>query len=248
MRRERSTWSQRWAWRAPRSPAAIARRGRLLHEGEGCALALLSPEGAASLERPVPHYGLEKGVRPLTLRRIQAPAPFRAPAAGAEGRLAVDPRIEAMVAQVSAAQIQSVVQDLQDMGERKANSGAFVAEQYLVDSFNAIGGFAVTTHHFSASYADNVIAELPGQVDPSIIYIVGGHYDSTSSSAAAPGADDNASGTAGVREIARILSQYDFKYTLRFVAFSAEELGLRESMALADARAMIPTLDRKSVV
>ena len=42
----------------------------------------------------------------------------------------------------------------------------------------------------------------------------------------APGADDNASGTAAVLEAARVLSQYRFKHTLRFVTFAAEEQGL----------------------
>ncbi|MHC4945665.1 MAG: M28 family metallopeptidase, partial [Planctomycetota bacterium] len=144
------------------------------------------------------------------------------------------PKIQAMVDQVNETNIQNVVQDLQDMGEREASSGGFVAETYLVDSFNAIGGLDVSTHHFSASYSDNVIAELPGTVDPSKIVVVGGHYDSTSWSGPSPGADDNASGTSGVREIARILSQHEFKYTLRFIAFGAEELGLVGSDAYCD--------------
>jgi hypothetical protein len=212
----------------------LARTCRVLHAGEQVALVAADEGSAARLERPVPHYGLVKGIRPLQLERIKAPATFQVPSNWKPGSRAADPKIQTMVDQVNAVNIQNVVQDLEDMGERKANSGGFVAEQYLVDSFNAIGGLDVSTHHFSGSYSDNVIAELPGTVDPSVIVIVGGHYDSTSWSGAAPGADDNASGTSGVREIARILSQYEFKYTLRFIAFGAEELGLIGSDAYCD--------------
>ena len=49
----------------------------------------------------------------------------------------------------------------------------------------------------------------------------------------APGADDNASGVAAVLEAARILAPYDLDFTVRFIAFSAEEWGLYGSRAYA---------------
>ncbi|MFW5707007.1 MAG: M28 family peptidase, partial [Bacteroidota bacterium] len=81
--------------------------------------------------------------------------------------------------------------------------------------------------------SDNVIATLPGTVYPYEYVVIGGHYDSYSFSGAAPGADDNASGTAGVMEIARILSNYEFERTIVFCAFSGEEYGLYGSAAYA---------------
>lgn len=68
----------------------------------------------------------------------------------------------------------------------------------------------------------NVVAELTGTVKAEKIYIVGGHYD-TAGSGERPGGDDNASGTAGVLEAARVLSQYSFESTIRFIGFNAEE-------------------------
>ncbi len=68
----------------------------------------------------------------------------------------------------------------------------------------------------------NVVAELPGTTRPGEIYIIGGHYDSVNN----PGADDDASGVAGVLEIARVLSQYESEATIRFMAFDMEERGL----------------------
>ena len=83
----------------------------------------------------------------------------------------------------------------------------------------------------------NVVATLPGKgPNKNRIYLMVGHYDSIASKTpgwdtgwrrlAAPGASDNASGIAEMLETARILSQQDFDYTIRFVAFSGEELFL----------------------
>ncbi len=87
----------------------------------------------------------------------------------------------------------------------------------------------------------NVVATLPGTVYPEEQYIIGAHYDSVDN----PGADDNGSGTAGVMEIARVLSQYEFEATIIFIAFDREEQGLIGSDAYAgehendDIRGMI---------
>jgi hypothetical protein len=76
----------------------------------------------------------------------------------------------------------------------------------------------------------NVVATQPGTVDPDAQYIVGGHYDSVNN----PGADDNASGVAGTLEAARILSLYETEYTLKYIAFDLEEVGLVGSRAYAN--------------
>ena len=78
---------------------------------------------------------------------------------------------------------------------------------------------------------NNVVATLPGKLHPEQVYIVGAHYDSVGN----PGADDNASGTAGVVEAARVLSQYQFDRTIKFIAFDREEQGLIGSKAYVGA-------------
>lgn len=78
--------------------------------------------------------------------------------------------------------------------------------------------------------------------------IIGGHYDhlgyggsgsrSPGEHALHPGADDNASGTAGVLEAARYLVQSDLKkHNYIFIAFTAEEKGLIGSRYFADSEA-----------
>jgi Zn-dependent M28 family amino/carboxypeptidase len=67
----------------------------------------------------------------------------------------------------------------------------------------------------------NIIGQLASK-DPKEkgTLIIGAHYDTVEGSA---GVDDNATGVATLIEIAHILSGYDFKYNIRFVAFDLEE-------------------------
>ncbi|MBN1838350.1 MAG: M28 family peptidase, partial [Spirochaetales bacterium] len=67
----------------------------------------------------------------------------------------------------------------------------------------------------------NVVAELPGREGGGDLLIVGGHHDTQADS---PGADDNATGTAAVLELARLLAPAaPLRRTLRLVSFGAEE-------------------------
>jgi photosystem II stability/assembly factor-like uncharacterized protein len=73
----------------------------------------------------------------------------------------------------------------------------------------------------------SVVATKPGTVSGEQVVICG-HFDSTSEDPInlAPGADDNASGTAAVIEAARILGKSPFEKTIKFICFSGEEQGL----------------------
>ena len=77
----------------------------------------------------------------------------------------------------------------------------------------------------------NVVATLKGTTDPDRIYVVSGHYDSMCSSPTdakcdAPGANDDASGTAAVIELARVMSKRKFDATIIFMTVPGEEQGL----------------------
>lgn len=74
----------------------------------------------------------------------------------------------------------------------------------------------------------NIVATRTGTVAPDEYFVVGGHYDSTSQTptSLAPGAEDNASGTALVMELARLAAGRTFDRSLQFVLFDAEERGL----------------------
>jgi Zn-dependent M28 family amino/carboxypeptidase len=76
----------------------------------------------------------------------------------------------------------------------------------------------------------NVYAEQRGTSCPDRIFVVGGHYDSVEAS---PGADDDASGTSGMLEIARALADTPLPATVRFAGFTMEEEGLIGSRKMA---------------
>ncbi|SNS30497.1 aminopeptidase YwaD [Anaerovirgula multivorans] len=77
------------------------------------------------------------------------------------------------------------------------------------------------------SYSQNIIATLKatGNNKKAQTIIIGAHYDSVD----CPGANDNASGTATMLEIARVLSKEKLAYNIKFIAFGAEEVGLNGS-------------------
>lgn len=77
--------------------------------------------------------------------------------------------------------------------------------------------------------SQNVVAVHAGAPAGRPIIVVGGHFDSVP---AGPGANDNASGTAVMLEMARVLAR-EQRVELRFIAFGAEELGLLGSRAYA---------------
>ncbi|PKK90254.1 MAG: hypothetical protein CVV64_09820 [Candidatus Wallbacteria bacterium HGW-Wallbacteria-1] len=80
----------------------------------------------------------------------------------------------------------------------------------------------------------NVVAQAP-DADNAGFYLVGAHLDSTSEQprTLAPGADDNASGSAGVLELAALLKGRPEARKIRFLLFAGEEAGLKGSTAYA---------------
>ncbi len=78
--------------------------------------------------------------------------------------------------------------------------------------------------------SQNLIAELPGAGEG--VVVVGAHYDTTPGSV---GASDNASGMGVLLALAEKLADTSFPFTLRFIAFGAEETGLNGSEHYVDS-------------
>jgi len=76
--------------------------------------------------------------------------------------------------------------------------------------------------------SNNIVADFKGTRRPEEIIVLGAHYDGHD---IGQGAMDNGAGSAVLMETARVLGRYkdQFKRTLRFVAFSGEEMGLHGS-------------------
>lgn len=79
---------------------------------------------------------------------------------------------------------------------------------------------------YSTTQGVNITGRKAGMKDESATYILCGHYDGVTGS---PAADDNGSAVAGLFEILRILSQYNFEHTITFIGFDLEEYGMRGS-------------------
>ncbi|MDH5581230.1 MAG: M20/M25/M40 family metallo-hydrolase [Bdellovibrionales bacterium] len=88
---------------------------------------------------------------------------------------------------------------------------------------------------------NSIILTIEGSENPEEIIVIGGHGDSIGSGfwnrkkSKAPGADDNASGIATITEIIKVLMDNSFspKKTIKFMAYSAEEVGLKGSAEIA---------------
>ena len=83
-----------------------------------------------------------------------------------------------------------------------------------------------TTIQSFSTTGKNVYGVKTGTEFPNKKYIICAHFDDMPSGTLAPGADDNASGTAAVIEAARIFSQFSFPYTIVFALWDEEEQGL----------------------
>ena len=77
----------------------------------------------------------------------------------------------------------------------------------------------------------NVIADKPGTAGDGRVVVLGGHYDTVPD---VPGANDNGSGIATLLTIAREIADREYPFTVRFIAFGAEELGLYGSKHYVD--------------
>jgi hypothetical protein len=150
----------------------------------------------------------------------------------------IDPQIQLIVDQVDQAQFTAYIQRLQDFVTRYSETDSCrAAELWALDTFASLGlETELFPYDFYGHTWYNAIGRKIGRVFPDSIYLIMGHIDDTSEMwyFLAPGAEDNASGSACVLEAARILSAYDFDCTIEFVLVSGEELGLIGSQAYAE--------------
>lgn len=82
----------------------------------------------------------------------------------------------------------------------------------------------------------NIILTIPGSTKPEETVILSAHLDSTSNNPGvdAPGAEDNASGSAALLEAARLLQDVHFERSIRLIWFTGEEQGLYGSRAYVE--------------
>lgn len=156
-----------------------------------------------------------------------------------------NPTIREMMNQVNMDSLEATVQHLQDYQSRIWDSeNAFAASDWIASRMEALGleveqqPFYASTWTGSGQAAPNVIGIQRGTLYPDVYVVCGSHFDSFSYEAmygggTCPGADDNATGVASVLESARIMTQYEFEYSIVYCAYGCEEMGLYGSEAYA---------------
>ena len=137
-----------------------------------------------------------------------------------------NPAVVDMINQVDTVNLFNTISWMQQFIRDAEQPEALIVQNYLLDRFEELGLETYIYNHTATIggtdtlEAGSVIAIQPGTEFPDEYIIVSSHYDHPDG----PGADDNASGTSGVLECARILSQYSFKRTILYIPFNAEEL------------------------
>lgn len=153
-----------------------------------------------------------------------------------------------MLAQVSGSDIEATISSLSAFHNRYADSSyGEDASNWLADKWTAMAAGRTDIHVSQES--------LPGYSMPSVVLtitgtdlaaqevVLGAHLDSVNwesggavATRRAPGADDDASGVAGLTEVLRVLLDHGYKpeRSLTLMAYTAEELGLYGSQAIAD--------------
>jgi hypothetical protein len=176
----------------------------------------------------------------------------------------LNPQIQKIVSEISAKNIEATIRKLVSFGTRHSLSetesethGIGAARRWIKAEMERYskesgGRLQVAFDEFTQQPGArinhpvqlvNVVATLPGRQAESQdrIYVVTGHYDSCvcaqdvmDATSDAPGANDDASGTAAVMEMARVMSKYEFDATLVFMTVAAEEQGLLGSTHWAE--------------
>jgi peptidase M28-like protein len=169
-------------------------------------------------------------------------------------RLGGNPDIPKIVSEISAKNIEATIRKLVSFGTRNTlseqndpNRGIGAARDWLYAEFQKAavpsgGRMTVEKQTFEQAKGPrvpqptmltNIVATLEGTQPESAnrVYVVSGHYDSMCSSPTdakcdAPGANDDASGTAAVLEMARVMAKYKFDATIVFMTVPGEEQGL----------------------
>jgi hypothetical protein len=173
----------------------------------------------------------ETGLTPILTHNLQF---FYREPLGFDKSKAADPIVlDSLISQVEEDSCRSYTEQLEAFNGRLSGTGSnYASRDWLADKFEDFGYDSVVIDGFQA-YVDgsnkqcyNVLAYKIGTLYQEDHIIIGAHFDAEKGS---PGADDNASGTAGVLEIARVLQNVETNATMVFAMFDAEEGDYRGS-------------------
>jgi hypothetical protein len=142
--------------------------------------------------------------------------------------------IENLIDQIDESRLTYFYENLLKYGVRYTGTpNCSKAGDWIYNEFDKMG-LSVEFHDWDYDIykSRNVIASIPGKNETSnAIYILSAHYDTVIGS---PGANDDGSGIVAILAIAEVLSNYSFNHTIKFIAFSGEEVGTYGSFIYAN--------------
>ncbi|WP_146151983.1 M28 family metallopeptidase [Ahniella affigens] len=160
----------------------------------------------------------------------------------AKAVLPTDPSVVSLLSQIDSERWFQTVSDLAEMNRNSYSAGLNTARDYIQTQF-ANAGLSTELAPYTLPGANcqptnvnielsNVVGKKLGNLWPNEWVVIGAHYDSRNSVRCdgtvnpQPGANDNASGCAGVIELARVFQNIPTARTMVFACFSGEEQGL----------------------
>jgi hypothetical protein len=213
---------------------------------------------------PLALFALLSSLLPLAFNSSAQTAtkPARKHSSSSAAAMRANREIARLVREIEARNIERTIRKLVSFGTRNTlsdqndpNRGIGAARDWLYAEFQkaaetSSGRMTVEKQTFEQPKAarvpqptmlTNIVATLKGTQPESEkrMYVVSGHYDSmcnspTDAKCDAPGANDDASGTAAVLEMARVMAQYKFDATIVFMTVPGEEQGLLGSTYFAE--------------
>jgi len=156
------------------------------------------------------------------------------------------PRYGQIVEQCSYDTLLGNLQWFEDLGIKELGTLSLDnTKNWIMDKYASYGYTDIQEDPFSyaGQNASNIIVTKTGLVYPNQYIIIDAHYDTKNGA----GANDNGSGTVALLEIARLLKDIQTEYSLKFIHFSAEELGLIGSWHYVETVAIPDGLDIRLV-
>ncbi len=154
-------------------------------------------------------------------------------------RAAFNPLIQELVDLVSEDTLRSFVRYLSDSISTRSAKKKGNAEESVPWIANKFREYGCDSVYIQAvpdyEYAPNPVGIRLGKTYPSYsrYFVMGGHCDAVPHEDVNKGADDNATGISAAIEAARVMSNYNFNYTIVYMGFNAEEVGLLGSAEFA---------------
>lgn len=204
------------------------------------------PKIAGTLHRKLRHCGgFMYHVSQAEAMRLLEDAPPAPTSTRPSYVIANQATVAPLLAQMQEARIAQTIIKLSSFVNRYYTSGHGIeASNWLRETWKEIatGNPQIKVTQFThANYGQqSVIATIEGSDKASEVVVLGAHLDSINitierAGALAPGADDDASGIAGLSEVLRALvsSNYRPRRTIKLIGYAAEEVGLRGSQDIA---------------